>query len=60
MKKFFETSPIRARVIKAVDQYIEKVEAEYATKCDEIDTKAEADKQAFLDLKVNTIIGKII
>lgn len=60
MANLFKTSPIKTRVMKAINERIERAEKQYEDKCVEIDETAEQQKVAFADLMVNDIIGKII
>lgn len=56
----FNSSPIRSRVIKAVNAKIDQAEKVFLENCLEIDRKAEIQKSEMLDTMVSDIIGKII
>ena len=60
MDTLFTKSPIKARVMKAITERIQKAEVQYVEKCVEIDQEAEQKKSDMADALVTGIIGKIL
>lgn len=56
----FGTSVIRNRVIKAINEKIEKIEQEYLHSCDAIDVESENKKSALLENHVTSLLGKFL
>lgn len=53
-------SPIKARIMKAINSRIADVEKQYTDGCTTIDTEAETKKTALADQLVESVIGKIL
>jgi len=56
----FKPSPIKDRVMKAINAHIANVEKEYVEECDQIDREAFDKKATLADEKVKNLLGKII
>lgn len=56
----FGKKTIRSRVLSVIESRIQSAQDQHEEECEEIDRKAEEQKEASADRLVNSIVGRVI